>query len=139
MDVARQRKQQLRKATVSNTYNTTHPRGFSPHGSKTVATFHFTSLNNNWSVGHLEVDATDFQASTFGSVVTTFNDIIQNFAFNNGFPNTSIRFFTLTDAVIDSINANGELTIAIDCNNSVGFYDFDYLKISDVAASISEP
>ncbi len=122
----------------TDTYSTTHP-GFGPHGSETVATFTFTGLGNSWTIGHLEFDTADFQASTFGGVTTTFNGIVQNFDFNDGFPNTAIHFFTLTGSVIDSINASGELVIAIDRSNSSDFYGFDYLKISDVAAPIPEP
>jgi len=125
-------------AQYTDTYSTAHP-GFSPHGSETVATFSFTGLGNNWTVGHLEIDMADFQASTFGSVITTFNGITQNFNYNDGFPNTFIRFYTLTGSVVDSINATGELTITIDRNNSTDFYGFDYLKLSDIAAPVPEP
>ncbi|PTQ81214.1 PEP-CTERM sorting domain-containing protein [Nitrosomonas ureae] len=122
----------------TDTYSTAQP-GFSPHGSETVATFSFTGLGNSWAVGHLEIDMADFQASTFGSVITTFNGITQNFAYNDGFPNTLIHFYTLTGSVIDSINATGELVITIDRNNSTDFYGFDYLKLSDIAAPVPEP
>lgn len=125
-------------AQYTDTYSTTHP-GYSPHGSETVATFSFTGLGNSWAVGHLEIDMADFQASTFGSVITTFNGIVQNFAYNDGFPNTLIHYYTLTGAVIDSINATGALTITIDRNSSGDFYGFDYLKLSDVTAPIPEP
>ncbi|MBY0499603.1 MAG: PEP-CTERM sorting domain-containing protein [Nitrosomonas sp.] len=122
----------------TDTYSTAHP-GFSPHGSETVATFSFTGLGNSWTIGHLEIDMADFQASIGGAVITTFNGITQNFAYNDGFPNTFIRFYTLTGSVVDSINATGELVINIDRNGSGDFYGFDYLKLSDIAAPVPEP
>ena len=125
-------------AQYTDTYSTAHP-GYSPHGSETIATFHFTGLGSGWALGHLEIDMADFQASTYGAVITTFNGIVQDFSYNDGFPNTLIHYFTLTGAVIDSINATGELTIAVDRNASIDFYGFDYLKLSDVAAPVPEP
>ena len=67
-------------------------------------------------------DMADFQASEFGAVITTYNGINQNWAFNDGFPNTTVRFFDLAQDVIDSINATGELVVQIDRNASVDFF-----------------
>jgi hypothetical protein len=122
----------------TDTYSTTHP-GFGPQAG-TVATFTFTGLGSGWTAGHLEIDAADFQASTFGAVITTFNGIVEPFDFNDGFPNTAVHDFNLSQAVLDTINATGELIIAIDRNNSTDFYGFDYLQINDFAApTVPEP
>ncbi len=86
-----------------------------------------------WTIGHLQIDAADFQASTFGAVITTFNGIVQAFDFNDGFPNTAIHNWDLSQAVLDSINNTGALTIVVDRNNSGDFYGFDYLSLNDFA------
>ena len=117
----------------TDTYSTSHP-GYSPQAG-TTATFLFTGLGSSWTVGHLEIDAADFQASTFGAVITTFNGITQDFAYNDGYPQTVIHHFDLQQDVLDSINATGELSIVINRNSSGDFYGFDYLKLNDFAAS----
>lgn len=123
----------------TDTYSTTHGT-FSPADQTgSVATFLFGNLGNGWTVGHLEIDMADFQASTFGAVSTTFNGIVQDFSYNDGFPHTFIRFYSLTNDVLDSINNLGQLTIAIDRSGSVDFYGFDYLKLNDVANPVPEP
>ena len=66
-----------------------------------------------WLTGKHGFDMADFQASTFGSVKTTYNGIVQNWSFNDGFPTTKIRFFDLAQDVIDSINLLGS-TVAIE-------------------------
>jgi len=118
-------------AQFTDTYSTTHP-GYGPQPG-TVATFLFTGLGNSWTIGHLEIDAADFQASTFGAVITTFNGITQPFDYNDGFPHTVIHHFDLSQAVLDSINLTGQLEIKIDRNNSGDFYGFDYLRLNDFA------
>lgn len=116
-------------AQYTDTYSTTHP-GYGPQDG-TVATFQFTGLGNSWTEGSMWFDMADFQASTFGAVSVTYNGIVQNWAFNDGFPTTKVRFFDLSAAVIDSINLTGELTVSIDRNGSSDFYGFDYAMLSD--------
>jgi hypothetical protein len=125
-------------AQFTDTYSTTHP-GYSPQPG-TVATFLFTGLGNSWTVGHLAIDMADFQASSFGAVVTTFNGIVQNFAYNDGFPRTLVHTYDLDAAVLASINATGQLEIKIDRNQSSDFYGFDYLTLNDFASNdVPEP
>lgn len=125
-------------AQYTDTYSTTHP-GYAPHGNETSATFTFTGLGNGWTEGSMWFDMADFQASTFGAVAVTFNGIVQNWAFNDGFPSTKLRFFNLSQSVVDSINTTGELIIVIDRNASSDFYGFDYAELSSVAAPVPEP
>lgn len=116
-------------AQYTDTYSTTHP-GYGPQPG-TVATFSFTGLGNGWTEGSMWFDMADFQASTFGAIIATYNGIAQNWAFNDGFPSTVVRFFDLGQDVIDSINSLGTLTIEIDRNQSVDFYGFDYTMLSN--------
>lgn len=130
-------------AQFTDTYSTTHP-GYSPQPG-TIATFIFANLlagHGPWTVGHLEIDAADFEASTFGAVITTFNGFVQPFAFNDGYPHTAIHHFTLSQSVLDSINILGSLTITINRNGSGDFYGFDYLSLNDFAnpeTAVPEP
>jgi len=126
-------------AQYTDTYSTTHP-GFGPQPG-TVATFKFTGLGSGWTQGSMWFDMADFQASTFGAVAVTFNGIVQNWAFNDGFPHTLVRFFDLDAAVLSTINSTGELDVVIDRNASVDFYGFDYALLSNRAGSdgIPEP
>lgn len=124
-------------AQYTDTYSTTHP-GYSPQAG-TVATFTFADIGNSWTVGHLEIDMADFQASTFGAVITTFNGIVQDFAYNDGFPSTVIHHYELDAAVLNSINLTGQLVITIDRNNSADFYGFDYLRLNDYAVTTAVP
>ena len=79
-------------------------------------------------------------ASTFGAVKVTFNGIVQNWAFNDGYPTTKVRFFNLDQDVVDSINATSALTIVIDRNGSTDFYGFDYARLEDAPGpAIPEP
>ena len=116
-------------AEFTDTYSTTHP-GFGPQPG-TVATFTFAGLGSGWTQGTMIFDMADFQATQFGAVATTFNGIAQNWAFNDGFPTTKIRVFTLEQNVIDSINATGALIVSIDRNNSGDFYGFDYAALAN--------
>ncbi len=116
-------------AQYTDTYSTTH--GIYGPQSGDVATFEFTGLGNGWTEGSMWFDMADFQASTFGSVSTTYNGIVQNWSFSDGFPTTKIRFFDLAQNVIDSINSLGSLTVAIDRNGSSDFYGFDFALLSD--------
>lgn len=116
-------------AQFTDTYSTAHPN-FGPQPG-TVATFTFTGLGSGWTQGSMWFDMADFQASTFGAVLVTYNGIVQNWAFNDGFPNTVVRFFNLGQDVIDSINATGSLVVAINRNQSIDFYGFDYALLSD--------
>lgn len=122
-------------AQYTDTYSTTHP-GFSPHGLETVATFHFSGLGTHWTSGKLEIDLADFQASEFGAVAAAFNGISQDFAFDDGYTKTAVHAFVLNDAVLNSINATGELIITIDRNNSSDFYGIDYLKLTDLTEPV---
>jgi hypothetical protein len=124
-------------AQYTDTYSTTHP-GYGPQPG-TTATFLFTGLGNGWTEGSMWFDMADFQASTFGSVNTTYNGIAQNWAFNDGFPTTKVRFFDLQQNVLDSINLLGSLTIVIDRAGSNDFYGFDYALLSDRAGVVPVP
>ena len=116
-------------AQYTDTYSTTHP-GYSPQAG-TTATFLFSGLGNSWTSGSMWFDMADFQASQFGAVTVTYNGIVQNWAFNDGYPTTTIRMFDLTQDVLDSINSLGYLQIDIYRNNSVDFYGFDFALLSD--------
>ena len=118
-------------AQFTDTYSTTQP-GYSPQPG-TVATFEFTGLGNSWTVGSMWFDLADFQASTFGATVVTFNGFVQNWAFNDGYPSTKVHYFNLSSEVLASINATGSLTVAIDRAGSTDFYGFDYALLSDRA------
>lgn len=120
-------------AQFTDTYSTTQP-GYSPQAG-TVATFTFNGLGNSWTVGSMWFDLADFQASTFGAVIVTYNGIVQDWAFNDGYPSTKVHFFDLTADVLASINATGSLIINIDRNNSGDFYGFDYALLSDRAGA----
>lgn len=126
-------------AQFTDTYSTTHP-GYSPQAG-TVATFTFAGLGNTWSAGHLVIDAADFQADTFGHVITTFNGIVQDFGYNDGYPKTVIHEYDLDAAVLASINLTGQLNISINRNGSGDFYGFDYLKLNDfpITSAVPEP
>ena len=115
-------------AQFTDTYSTTHP-SYSPQAG-TVSTFTFTGLGNGWAEGSMWFDMADFQAGTFGAVVTTYNGIMQNWAFNDGFPHTNVRYFDLQQDVLDLINSTGQLDIVIDRNLSTDFYGFDYALLS---------
>ncbi len=119
-------------AQFTDTYSTTHP-GYGPQPG-TVATFIFDGLGSGWTEGSMWFDMADFQATTFGAVSTTYNGIQQNWAFNDGFPATKVRFFNLGQDVLDSINLLGSLTIVIDRSDSYDFYGFDYAMLSNKAA-----
>lgn len=123
-------------AQYTDTYSTTHP-GYGPQPG-TIATFTFTGLGSGWTEGSMWFDMADFQASTFGAVITTYNGIVQNWAFNDGFPTTNVRYFDLEQDVIDSINLLGSLTVVIDRNNSVDFYGFDYALLSNKIGADTE-
>lgn len=116
-------------AQFTDTYSTTHT-GYGPQPGDT-ATFLFTGLGNGWTEGSMWFDMADFQANTFGAVNVTYNGILQNWAFNDGFPTTKVRFFDLEQDVLDSINLLGSLTVSIERNNSTDFYGFDYALLSN--------
>ncbi len=116
-------------AQFTDTYSTTHP-GYSPQ-SGTIATFSFAGLGSGWTAGSMWFDMADFQATTFGAVSVTYNGFAQNWAFNDGYPMTVVRYFDLSTEVIDSINATGVLNVVIDRNNSTDFYGFDFALLSD--------
>ncbi len=61
--------------------------------------------------------------------------------YNDGYPQTLIHHYALTQDVLDSINATGELEIVIDRNASGDFYGFDYLFLHDrgVPTAVPEP
>ncbi len=118
-------------AQFTDTYSTTHP-GYGPQAG-TVATFTFDGLGAGWTVGTMIFDMADFQATTYGAVRTTYNGIVQDWAFNDGFPSTVIHTFNLSQAVLDSINATGQLIVQVDRNGSGDFYGFDYAALSNTA------
>ena len=124
-------------AQYTDTYSTAHP-GFSPQAG-TVATFLFSGLGTGWTQGSMWFDMADFQASTFGAVAVTFNGIAQNWAFNDGYPSTKVRFFDLDANVLTTINNLGSLTISIDRNGSGDFYGFDYALLSDENGDAGNP
>jgi hypothetical protein len=62
-------------------------------------------------------DMAAFQASTFGPVAESYNGIVQNWAFNDDFPNTVVRYFDLQQDVLDSINSTGAFDYALLSNN----------------------
>jgi hypothetical protein len=127
-------------AQYTDTYSTTQP--FYAPQPGTVATFSFTGLGSGWTEGSMWFDMADFQASTFGPVYVTYNGIVQNWAFNDGFPTTVVRFFDLDAAVLASINSLGYLDVVIDRNYSTDFYGFDYAMLSDrtgANTSVPEP
>lgn len=126
-------------AQFTDTYSTTHP-GYSAQAG-TIATFSFTGLGNSWTEGAMIFDLADFEASIFGAALVTYNGIVQNWAFNDGYPNTAIHAFTLEQDVLDSINLLGTLTVVVDRNGSLDFYGFDYAQLSsiDVNSAVPEP
>ena len=115
-------------AQFTDTYSTTHP-DFSPQDG-TVATFTFSKLGSGLKSGSLKVDMAEFEAKTYGAVLVNFNGIAQDWAFEDGFTNTVVRDFDLSQAVIDSINSFGELVVTVDRNKSRDFYGFDFLQLS---------
>jgi hypothetical protein len=124
-------------AQYTDTYSTTHP-GYGPQ-TGTVATFIFNNLGSDWTAGSMWFDMADFQASTFGAVAVTYNGFAQNWAFNDGFPNTVIRYFDLSQEVLNSINSSHSLTVSIDRQNSSDFYGFDYAMLSDRNGADNNP
>lgn len=116
-------------AQYTDTYSTTHP-GYAPQPG-TVATFMFSGLGTGWTSGSMWFDMADFQASTFGSVITTYNGIVQGWGFNDGYPKTKIRYFDLAADVLASINTLGYLEVKINRNSSTDFYGFDFALLSD--------
>jgi hypothetical protein len=115
-------------AQFTDTYSTTHP-SFSPHDG-TLATFVFSGIGDSLKNGKLEVDMAEFEASRYGPVAVSFNGITQVWDFDDGFGHTKVRDFSLDRAVLDSINASGELVVMVDRNGSDDFYGFDYIKLT---------
>ncbi|MDJ0918404.1 MAG: PEP-CTERM sorting domain-containing protein [Woeseiaceae bacterium] len=124
-------------AQFTDTYSTAHP-GFGPQPGE-VATFIFENLGTGWTEGSMWFDMADFQASTFGPLITTYNGIEQNWAFNDGFRTTVVRFFDLQQDVLDSINALGSLTVQITRAGSGDFYGIDYALLSNRLAEDTDP
>jgi hypothetical protein len=116
-------------AEFTDTYSTTHP-GYGPQPGE-VATFTFSGLGSGWTEGNMIFDMADFQATQFGAVAVTFNGVVQNWAFDDGFPTTKVRAFSLEQAVLDQINLTGKLVVSISRNRSVDFYGFDYAGLSN--------
>jgi PEP-CTERM motif len=116
-------------AQYTDTYSTTHG-AYGPQPG-TTATFSFTGLGTGWTAGSMWFDMADFQASTFGATVVTYNGIVQNWAFNDGFPTTLIRHFDLAADVIASINVLGYLDVVINRGASGDFYGFDFALLSN--------
>lgn len=116
-------------AQYTDTYSTTQQNYAPQEGS--VATFTFDNLSNGWTEGSMWFDMADFQATQFGAVSASYNGIEQNWAFNDGAPNTTVRYFDLEQNVLDSINELGVLTVVIDRAGSGDFYGFDFTMLSD--------
>lgn len=116
-------------AQYTDTYSTTHG-SYGPQPG-TTASFLFQGLGSSWTEGSMWFDMADFQASTYGATRVTYNGIEQNWAFNDGFPNTLIRYFDLAADVIASINGLGYLEVVIDRANSSDFYGFDFALLSN--------
>ena len=123
-------------AQYTDTYSTTHD-GYGPQPG-TVATFRFAGLGNSWTEGSMWFDMADFQAQ-FGAVAVRYNGILQDWAFEDGFPHTKVRHFDLGQDVLDTINSSGELIVEIDRNGTGDFYGFDYALLSDREASAGIP
>lgn len=124
-------------AQFTDTYSTTHS-GYGPQAG-TVATFEFTGLGSGWSQGSMWFDMADFQAQ-YGAVAVSYNGIVQNWAFVDGFPHTKVRNFNLDQNVLDTINSTGKLIVTIDRNGSNDFYGFDYAMLSSNAVpAVPEP
>lgn len=124
-------------AQFTDTYSTTHP-GYSPHGTLTTATFTFAGIGTGWTQGAMWFDMADFQALVHGAAVVRYNGIVQNWAFNDGVYVTTVRWFNLSQPVLDSINSSGALVVEIERGGSGDFYGFDYAMLSNVAA-VPEP
>lgn len=124
-------------AQYTDTYSTTHS-GYAPQDGR-VATFTFENLGSGWTEGSMWFDMADFQASQFGAVSASYNGIEQNWAFNDGAPNTTVRYFDLEQDVIDSINDLGVLSVVIDRSFSTDFYGFDFTLLSDNLGVNTEP
>lgn len=128
-------------ATNGAQFTDTYSAGFPGYGpdSTTIVEFSFTGLGSGWTEGSMWFDMADFQATRFGAVAVSYNGIVQNWAFNDGYPNTVVRYFDLGQDVIDSINLTGTLDIVIDRNGSGDFYGFDYALLSDDIGANTDP
>ena len=129
-------------AQYTDTFSTTHGEYSPADQTGDLATFLFTGLGNAWTIGHLEIDMADFQSKFFFPVIATFNGIVLDFDYHDGYPRTRIHFYPLTGDVLDSINATGELEIVINRNGSDDYYGFDYLSLNDSRApaeAVPEP
>jgi hypothetical protein len=127
-------------AQYTDTYSTNQGIAYSPSDQVgDLTTFLFTGLGSGWTEGSMWFDMADFQATTFGAVITTYNGINQNWAFNDGYPSTVVRYFDLGQDVIDSINLLGSLNVTIDRNGSGDFYGFDYALLSDRKGDVGNP
>jgi hypothetical protein len=124
-------------AQYTDTYSTTQP-GYAPQDG-TVATFTFSGLGKDWKEGNMIFDMADFQASVGGAVAVTFNGVVQNWAFDDGFPTTKVRAFALEKSVLDTINLTGKLVVSIDRNSSTDFYGFDYAALSNDKTVVEIP
>ncbi|MFT7374425.1 MAG: hypothetical protein ACI9T9_003131 [Oleiphilaceae bacterium] len=128
-------------ATNGAQFTDTYSAGFPGYGPDTISiiTFSFAGLGSGWTEGSMWFDMADFQATTFGAVAVSYNGIAQNWAFNDGYPNTVVRFFDLQQDVLDSINLSGALDVVIDRNGSSDFYGFDYALLSDNIGANTDP
>ncbi|HEY5894961.1 MAG TPA: PEP-CTERM sorting domain-containing protein [Chthoniobacterales bacterium] len=122
-------------AQYTDTYSTTHG-SYGPQPG-TVATFTFSGLGvaSPWTSGTMIFDMADFQASTFGPVIASFNGVVQNWAFNDGFPFTKLRVFDLEQSVLNQINLTGQLVVVVDRNASGDFYGFDYAALTNTVVT----
>ena len=115
-------------AQFTDTYSAFYP-GLGPD-TVTSAKFIWTSIPM-LTDAFLVVDMADFQAAEFGPLLVTFNGIVQDWAFQDGFRTTRIRAFQLSPAVIASINFLGTFTVTIDRNNSTDYVGFDYMELRE--------
>lgn len=123
-------------AQFTDTYSALYP-GWGPDAS-TMGTVVF-ALPSRLSAATLEVDMGDFQASTFGQLLVSFNGVSQPnlFNFEDGFQRSQIRTFALNETALAAANAAGALYVTIDRGSSADFVAFDYFKLSGEA--VPEP
>jgi hypothetical protein len=124
----------------TDSYSTMDP-GFGPHLVDT-GSFFFPYAGTLTS-GSLTVDMGDFQSSSFGEVLVSFNGVAQPglFDFDDGFQSTAVRTFVLSPAAIANANAAGQLVVTVDRNGSVDFIAFDFLELNGETgvAAVPEP
>lgn len=87
--------------------------------------------------GTITLDMGDFQSSTFGAFLASINGIAIGFSFDDGFQNTRVRTFVLTNAQVAAANTAHQVVLHLDRNGSNDFVAFDYAKLD--ANVVPEP